>query len=65
MNKEAAIELMKEGVKITHESFTKEEWMTYENGRMLLEDGVKCSRHEFWGWRMDSCWDDGYSRWEA
>jgi len=63
LTKTQAIELMKIGTKITHSSFTDDEWMTMENGKILLEDGVRCSTHEFWRWRELKCWDDGYSIW--
>lgn len=36
-----------------------------ENGTLLLEDGVICSMGEFWLWRRDDSWNDGYSLFEA
>jgi hypothetical protein len=58
--KEEALELMEKGIKITHESFTSDEWMTIEKGKILLEDGVRCSRQEFWHWRREKYWNTGY-----
>jgi hypothetical protein len=52
---------MREGKKITHRHFSPEEWMTIEDGKILLEDGVKCSQAEFWKWRTDASWNDDYS----
>lgn len=61
MEKYKAIQLMKEGKKLTHHNFATNEWMTIEGSKILLEDGVKCSQEEFWKWRTDLSWDDGYS----
>lgn len=60
MTKEEAIEKMKAGEKVTHRYFTSDEWMTMEGGKIVLEDGVRCSTHEFWRWRTDDVWNDGY-----
>ena len=61
MNKQQAINLMREGKKITHYYFGKEEWMTMKDGMILLEDGVVCSENEFWIFRCTSGWNEGYS----
>ncbi len=62
MTKLEAIEVMKQGIKVTHKYFTKEEWVTIgKNGKMILEDGVECSPHEFWQWRKDSYWGNDWS----
>jgi len=53
MKKYKAIELMRQGKKITHKHFTPDEWMTIKNGQILLEDGVRCNQDEFWKWRTD------------
>lgn len=60
MNKQEAIQAMKEGKKVTHRWFSRDEWMTMEHGLIHLEDGVQCTPEEFWAWRTDSSWDDGY-----
>ncbi len=65
MSKEDAIELMKQGVKMTHTYFTPEEWVYIsKGGEYVLEDGVECSHHEFWQWRQAEFWQDGWERWE-
>ncbi len=65
MTKQEAIKSMREGKKITHLHLGKSEWMTMDNeGYLLLEDGVKCSLTEFFGWRIDKSWDNGYSFYE-
>lgn len=61
MKKYKAIELMRQGKKITHRNFTPDEWMVIENGQILFEDGFRCSQAEFWKWRTDESWNDGYS----
>ena len=65
MTKQEAISEMKNGKKITHTWFDRTEWMTIENGKLLLEDGVRCSLLEFFSYRTDESWDDGYSFYEC
>ena len=48
MNKSEAIEQMKEGRKITHHLFSKNEWMSIENGRIVTEDGYKHNPFTYW-----------------
>ena len=62
MTRQEAVQAMANGEKITHESFSDQEWMTMENGKILLEDGVRCSPQEFWQWRQGESWETGYSR---
>src|SRR5688500_4584541 len=63
MNKQEAIQAMKQGKKITHTSFGDDEWMTSSSdGRQItLEDAVKLYEGEFWHFRQGSSWEDGYS----
>jgi hypothetical protein len=35
--------------------------MTMKGNHILLENGVECSQHEFWQWRTDESWNEGYS----
>lgn len=65
MNKSEAIEAMKRGQKVTHENFCSSEWMTIQGGSILFEDGVLSSFSEFWHFRKDACWEDGYSIWQG
>lgn len=60
MTKQEAIEQMNDGAKITHRHFDKDEWMTIRYGRLVLEDGVKCSLETFFSFRTDESWNDGY-----
>ena len=63
MNKQEAIEAMKEGKRVTSQYFTRDEWMTMEHGRIFFEDGCVCWPREFWCSRDDKSWDNGYSLW--
>jgi len=63
MEKLEAIKQMEAGVKITHRYFDPEEWMTMQDGELVLEDGVKCNPKEFWNHRNSIEWADGYSIW--
>ena len=61
MTKEEAIKAMSEGKKVRHRYFSSDEWMTQlPNGDYLFEDGVICPPEEFWQWRADTEWSDGY-----
>ncbi len=62
--KAEAIEKMKEGIKMRHCHFSDDEWAIMENGKMVLEDGVRCSPHEFWHWRIDDSWNTGWGLYE-
>ena len=60
MNKQEAILAMQEGKKVTHLYFSPNEWMTMKEGMIVLEDGVIYPPKEFWQWRTDRGWNDGY-----
>ena len=54
MTKDEAIKLMKSGKKLTHESFTINEWVTdLGNGYVEFEDGCICPESEFWATRNE------------
>ena len=61
MTKQEAKQAMSEGKKVTHQNFASNEWMTIDGNQILLEDGVRCSQYEFWRWRTNESWNDGYS----
>jgi hypothetical protein len=63
MTKEEAIKEMREGKKVTHRYFSPDEWMTMKDGEIVLEDGVRCHPYDFWNWRTEKSWHDGYSIW--
>lgn len=64
MNLAEAIAAMEAGKKLTHYHFDSKEWVTIENGKILLEDGVRCSQIEFWKWRTDKSWNEGWELFE-
>lgn len=55
-----ALEVMGEGKKVTHPYFSKEEWMTFEDGKIVFEDGVRCLITEFLRWRQGEEWKHDY-----
>lgn len=61
MNKKAAIRAMQNGKRVTHEYFCKEEWITIEGGRVVMEDGCSCTLEEFWVGRSHIGWLQGWS----
>ena len=62
MNKAVAIDAMSMGKKLTHRHFSPGEWVTMtSDGKLLFEDGVKCSPAEFWKWRLDPTYDEDWS----
>ena len=69
MNKQEAIQAMQQGKRVTHRDFDPNEWMSMKDGMMVLEDGVihgvTCTPEEFWKYRTDSRWDDGYELFES
>lgn len=60
MTKQEVIQQMRKANKVSHAYFSSNEWMTIQSGKILLEDGVVCSIEEFFLWRQETCWDDGY-----
>lgn len=65
LSKAEAIDHMMQGKLITHRWFSNDEYMTMSGGKILLEDGVRCSPIEFWQWRTGNGWEDGYSLYSA
>lgn len=64
MTKAEAIQAMREGKKITHSYFSRDEWMTIEHNQIVFENGIRCPQSDFWRWRELTGltgWNDGYS----
>jgi len=62
MTKIEAIEKMRLGVKIRHVTFSDVEWMTFDGGRIMTEEGYYHDPDIFWKMDRDTpLWDDGYS----
>jgi hypothetical protein len=56
-----AVELMKQGKKLTHRYFSNNEWVTMQgNLTMIFEDGVKCTTQQFLMDRTDLAWAEDW-----
>lgn len=66
MTKEEALRELFAGKKITHRYFSDDEWITFksEEEKLELEDGAKCSLHEFFMYRRGDEWETDWSIWE-
>ncbi len=62
MTKQEAIEQMKQGKKLTHRSFSNNEFITSDKTGLYytFEDGVRCCFPEFWKWRLSESWSEGW-----
>lgn len=62
MNKQKAIQAMREGKKVKHQFFSRDEWMTIvpNTNLIMLEDGVTIFLDDFFADRDGVGWDDGY-----
>ncbi len=60
MTKPEAIEALNRGEKITHKYFSDNEFAFMKDGEIHLEDGVVCSPEEFWKYRTEDFFDDGW-----
>lgn len=62
MTKENAIIEMKKGIKVTHRYFSSDEWITMKgNFTIQTEEGYSFPADEFWRYRNDIDWMDGWS----
>jgi len=59
MNKEKVLEAIKEGKRVSHPNFSKEEWMKQSNipDYYTFEDGIECPQTEFWHIRDTPSWE--------
>ena len=63
MTRDEAIKAMREGKKVTHKYFSREEWATQDHGLILLEDGYKCLPAEFWWDRKSEMFENDWDIW--
>ena len=62
LTKEEAIISMDDGHKVAHSSFCGGEYvMLHSDGRYIFEDSCRCSQDEFWRYRNQREWFDGWS----
>jgi len=65
MTRFEAAQALKAGKKLTHEYFSPDEWVKGNGyGDYFLEDGVVCSAAEFWKWRQQQFFNDGWKLFE-
>ena len=64
MTKQEALHQMNLGAKVAHRYFSDTEWMTFDDGMILFEDGVRCTTERFFETRNCEQWEDGYSIFE-
>lgn len=60
MKKQEAIQAMKSGEKVTHERFSKSEFITLKNGKIHDEEDYNIDR-VFWPSHSSMIWDYGWS----
>jgi len=64
LTKDEALQILENGGKIAHRSFTSDEWMKKAPNRTnsyIFEDGCICSARDFWRYRSDQDgWDTGW-----
>lgn len=60
MTKQEAIIEMRNGEKLTHRFFEPWEWVTFQDGCILSEDGYAVIPEIFWGCRRDKEWETGW-----
>lgn len=61
MTREEAIAALDDGKTLTHKYFTSSEWVRGAGCMYEFEDGVMCSPSEFWAYRRDDGFNDGWS----
>lgn len=60
MTKSEAIQALKDGKKVRHGYFSKDEWVKQTGNRFEFEDGVICDPMEFWHYRQGDGWKTGW-----
>lgn len=60
LSKEEMLQALEEGKTVAHKYFTPDEWMKFEDGYIVFEDGNRCELEEFWRWRMEEFWNEDW-----
>ena len=61
MNRTEAINALKEGKRLSHKSFTPEEWIEGSSRHFYVyENGCRCTAAEFWRYRHSKGFDHGW-----
>lgn len=61
MTKDEAKKAMLKGEKVTHKYFSPDEYITGGNGTIIDEKGYRLNELEFWSYRTDGAFNDGWS----
>jgi len=59
MTKEEALNAMKTGQRLTHNTFTDSEYIKMVNGLIVCERGY--TLNDFWRYRTSNVWETGWS----
>ena len=59
MNKQEAILAMLDGNRVTHQTFTSDEYIYMKDGKIYDEEDFLL--YQFWELRTDDCWDNYWS----
>jgi hypothetical protein len=64
MNKLEAKAALEEHHRLTHTNFVKGEWveLSIMRGYYVFENGGQCPKGEFWDYRKDESFNDGWSK---
>lgn len=65
MTKQEAIQAMEKGEKVTHTYFSPDEWITIQNGSILTEEGYLIYQDEFWSYRENSYFNEGWELYKS
>ena len=60
LTKQQAIEAMNNNQKVSHTHFSEEEWIKKDCHLYEFEDGCRCNFDEFWSFRDDPSWENGW-----
>ena len=55
------VEVLKQGKRLTHKYFTATEWIEQYGVGYIFEDGCRCTKREFWQYRTDEAFNQGWS----
>jgi hypothetical protein len=52
---------MKQGAKVKHSTFAKDEWIRQIGVVIFTEDGYQKTQEDFWHWRQSEGFDEGWT----
>jgi hypothetical protein len=61
MTKQEAIEALKKGERLTHLTFTEDEFIYIQDGKMFDETSMPIDENHFWNYRNSYIFDNGWS----